>query len=213
MIVFAAIVGVSVNVASSQRAGPRAVPVTVTMVSTDASGSVTARAVEATRADGSIASVMTLVELPMSPTTRRVRIASGMDVFIVESSHWKSTIYDPIRTPDKWLRDAKLNCVMSPPAHENFLGLETISGYRSAKVSINRMTSWFALDYGCAKIQYTVPMSKTLTKTFHLESLVPGEPATSLFVIPSGYEEVPPSRTFGSDVKYDKYYYEHRPQK
>lgn len=211
VIVCAVILGAFFSTSTSgQGAMANVVPLTVTMVEVDADGKELSTVVEATRSDGSMVDVITHGRFD-SPS-RRVRFVSGKDIWVAENSHSKCTIYDPSRAPGEWLRAAKVNCVRPAPAKDSLLGVETIDGYRAAKVSLfPEKVSWFALDYGCAEIHYTVQISKTAIKTFRLKSLVPGEPAAELFIDPLDYKEVPPSRLFGSDAKQDAYYYAHRP--
>ena len=90
----------------------------------------------------------------------------------------------------------------SPP--ETFLGEETIAGYRTVKITTaptteGVITSWYALDYGCARVKGRWEFSSTEVTEKELVALIAGEPDANLFEVPANYREVPPSeRILGS---------------
>lgn len=186
---------------------PKPVPVTVVMESPDS------RIVQATRGDGSQADESEESGLLGStPTLRHIRFASGEQVLMSVRNRKKSTVFDPARSASEWLRDPVANCLKPAPAHESLLGVENVGQYRAVKVAVTtRRTSWFALDYGCATLQYIVPMSKTSTNFVRFVSLKPGEPSPELFAIPAEFKEVPPSQISPANEAADSYYFAHRP--
>lgn len=50
------------------------------------------------------------------------------------------------------------------------------------------------------------------SRFFQFVSLTTGEPQADLFAVPANYQEVPPSKLFGSAKESDAYYYAHRPR-
>jgi hypothetical protein len=76
---------------------------------------------------------------------------------------------------------------------QTFLGEETIAGYRTAKIADGIITSWRALDYGCALVKERWDFSATEVSEKELVALVAGEPDATLFDVPAHYREVPPS--------------------
>ena len=189
---------------------PKPVAVTVVLESADS------KLIEATRGDGSQVDEIEppgfLGSISEGWISRRIRFASGEQVALSRYGRKKSTIFDPTREVSGWLRDPAAKCVKPAPAHESLLGVENIGQYRTAKVAVTaRSTSWFALDYGCATLQYTVPTSRTTTNFVRFVSLTPGEPSPELFVIPADYKEVPPSQMGPAGEAADSYYFAHRP--
>jgi hypothetical protein len=77
------------------------------------------------------------------------------------------------------------NCLLSS---ETYAGADTVSGYRTVKVTQAGRTGWMAVDYGCALVHdHWVHPDGTLTEKT-LVSLVPGEPDPALFYVPSSYQ-------------------------
>ncbi len=185
------------------------VPSTVKRKFVHAGGIVQDESVVAIRSDGSQA--LTAKVWFAFGALHVIRFASGEVIYASDMSRLKSTVFDPARTASYWLRDPALNCVKPAAAKEIFSGIETVGGYRAAKIQRSpRGTSWFALDYSCIELQYTAPMSKTEVHFFQFVSLTPGEPSSDWFKVPS-YKEVPPSEMLGSSKESDAYYYAHRP--
>ncbi len=79
------------------------------------------------------------------------------------------------------------------PPKEAFVVEETIAGYRTAKIIDGIITSWHALDYGCAPVKERWQFSATEVSEKELVALVAGEPDPSLFDVPAHYREVLPS--------------------
>jgi hypothetical protein len=82
--------------------------------------------------------------------------------------------------------------ITTPPS-DTFVGEETIAGYRTAKIVAGIITSWYALDYGCALVKSRWEFSATEVSEKELVALVAGEPDPSLFDVPAHYREVLPS--------------------
>jgi hypothetical protein len=73
------------------------------------------------------------------------------------------------------------------------VGEEIIAGYRTVKIVSDIITSWHALDYGCALVKDRWDFSATEVTEKELIGLVAGEPNASLFEVPSNYREALPS--------------------
>jgi hypothetical protein len=90
---------------------------------------------------------------------------------------------------------------MTSPPDEVFLGEERIAGYRAAKITNGTITSWHALDYGCALVRQRWEFGGPEVSEKELVSLVPGEPDPDLFAVAPHYREVPPSERILSSQK------------
>lgn len=186
--------------------GPRAVsaadrrpiPYTVTLRETvrgpDGTTTVGLEHTYAVRSDGS-----RMMRLRSKGLQRVIYLASGFQVDTNDQTNTKSSIkkqYKPLAS----LRDPGSMCVNSLagtpiffPPKEAFVGEETIAGYRTAKIIDGIITSWHALDYGCAPVKERWQFSATEVSEKELVALVPGEPDPSLFDVPAHYREVLPS--------------------
>ena len=90
---------------------------------------------------------------------------------------------------------------MTSPPSDVFIAEETIAGYRTAKIVAGIITSWYALDYGCAPVKERWEFSPTEVSEKELVALVGGEPDPSLFDVPAHYREVLPSeRLLGANA-------------
>ena len=137
---------------------------------------------------------------------RVIYLASGFQVDTNDQTNTKSTIRKQSYKPLESQRDPSSMCVNSLAGmpitvpSEAFVGEETIAGYRTAKLSRNIITSWYALDYGCAPVKERWEFSATEVSEKELVALVAGEPDPSLFDVPAHYREVLPSeRLLGSN--------------
>lgn len=149
----------------------------------------------AVRSDGSM-----LMRSRGKGSQRLIYLASGFQVDTNDQSNTKSSIRRLNQNPATWQRDPSSMCVnslagtpMTFPPSDTFLGEEIIAGYRSAKIASGIITSWYALDYGCALVMQRWEFSATEVSEKELVALVAGEPDPSLFEIPAHYREVPPS--------------------
>ena len=148
----------------------------------------------AVRSDGS-----TLMRWVGKGSQRLLYFSSGFQVDTNEGTNTKSSMRKPNANPASWQRDPDSKCLnslagqpmTSPP--ETFVGEEAIAGYRTAKIADGIITSWHALDYGCALVKQRWDFSATEVSEKELVSLVPGEPEATLFDVPAHYREVPPS--------------------
>jgi hypothetical protein len=134
---------------------------------------------------------------------RNLYFSSGLEVDTDDSENTKTSVRMPNHNPASWQRDPNSKCLnsftgtpMSSP--ETFLGEETIAGYRTVKITKAKttegvITSWYALDYGCARVKDRLEFSPTEVTEKELVALVAGEPDATLFDVPAHYLEVPPS--------------------
>ena len=104
----------------------------------------------AVRSDGS-----TLMKLGASETgSRQIWFPSGIEVMTNDRLRLKSTTRKPDSPPR---RDPGLGCTSPHITNEKSWGEETVEGYRAAKVTAGvkdrPLTSWYALDHGCAKVK------------------------------------------------------------
>ena len=150
---------------------------------------------DAVRSDGSV-----LMRWRGKGLQRVIYLASGFQVDTNDQTNTKSSIRRPNQNPATWQRDPASNCVnslagspMTFPPSDTFLGEETIAGYRTAKIASGIITSWYAVDYGCALVKQRWEFSATEVSEKQLVALVAGEPDPSLFDVPAHYREVPPS--------------------
>jgi hypothetical protein len=72
-------------------------------------------------------------------------------------------------------------------------GTEIIDNLRTIKIVAGKTTSWFALDFGCARIRQRMDFGPDGASELDLVTLLPGEPSQELFAIPDDYKEGPPS--------------------
>lgn len=136
---------------------------------------------EAIRADG--ARAISIVESRKNGIQERiVDFLDGREVYINDRLRRKVTNSSPLIKPQNYVRSAEANCILSE--RETFKGAETVSGYRAARITRNSRVEFYALDYGCARLDGTVL------------SLKKGEPPAELFADPVNYEEVPRSQLF-----------------
>lgn len=131
---------------------------------------------------------------------RLIYLASGFQVDTNDQTATKSSIRKQSFKPLASQRDPSSMCVNSlagtpitTPPSDTFVGEETIAGYRTAKIVAGIITSWYALDYGCAPVKERWEFSATEVSEKQLVALVAGEPDPSLFDVPAHYREVLPS--------------------
>lgn len=163
----------------------------------------------AVRSDGSRAG--RFIEQPGTTRVRRfVYLASGKRIEISDSTGKKSTTYDPTKSP--MLRDPQANCLL-PGSQETIAGEEAVAGFRAVKLVRANLTSWYALDHGCAPLGDRFDWGVKGVSEKRLVRLIPGEPAADLFADPLDYQEVPPSVLLGPEgERNDAYYNAHRPK-
>lgn len=130
---------------------------------------------------------------------RLMYLASGFQVDTNDENNTKSSIRRPKENAANSQRDPDSKCLLSMagrpitfPPDDVFVGEETIAGYRAAKITAGIITSWYALDYGCAPIKERWEFSATEVSEKELVALVAGEPDPSLFDV-THHREVPPS--------------------
>jgi hypothetical protein len=188
------------------RIGPRAVgaavkkpiPYTVTLRVTvrgpDGTTTLGPEHTYAVRSDGS-----RMMRFGSKGLQRIIYLASGFQVDTNDKTNTKSSIRKQSYKPLESQRDPSSMCVnslagtpMTFPS-ETFAGEETIAGYRTAKIADGIITSWHALDYGCATVKERWQFSATEVSEKELVALVAGEPDPSLFDVPAHYREVLPS--------------------
>ena len=150
----------------------------------------------AVRSDGSVLNQMTW-KSPQEHSRRDIWFSSGEAITIIEPENLKQT--KALKIPTARLqRDPESKCINSllgtpmNSAPENILGEEWISGYKTVKVSTNDTTWWFAIDHGCAMVKSRMDFGAKGVSEKHLVSLIPGEPDTALFQIPSTAKENSP---------------------
>ncbi|HXT65109.1 MAG TPA: hypothetical protein VN696_18850 [Pyrinomonadaceae bacterium] len=130
---------------------------------------------------------------------RVIYLAAGFQVDTNDQTNTKSSIkkqYKPLaslRDPSSMCVDSLAGTPITSPPREAFVAEEIVAGYRTAKIADGIITSWYALDYGCAPVKERWEFSPTEVSEKELVSLVAGEPDPSLFDVPAHYREVPPS--------------------
>jgi hypothetical protein len=154
----------------------------------------------------------TNIEHPLSE--RIVNFSSRKQTFLMDNRNQKSTsmITNDLRQPNP-----RNNCLTL--AGEQAVSEEVVDGYNTVKATLGGVTSWYALDYGCALIKDHAEFPNGTIENKHLVSLTVGEPAASLFAEPD-YEELPPSKIFSHAGKEptqellteDQFYFANRPK-
>lgn len=171
------------------------------------------RMTEAIRGDGSRAMEMTSSDPASAYSERILDFSSGEKMYIMQPQQLKTTTFDPARNLAHWLRDSGNNCLISG-FQEKPEGEEVMEAYRAVKLTRGPTTHWFALAYGCALIKDRAEWPDGQMSEKRLVALMPGEPAPSLFEVPAGFQEVPPSRLWPElphASEEDAYYQSHRP--
>lgn len=159
---------------------------------------------QAVRADGSTVRRIVHKEKGPGSSERTVNFSSGVEVAINELSNTKTSMIKSSRNAAGWQRDPGSKCINSfagkpmTSMPETFAGEETVAGYRTVKITSKVITSWYALDYGCALVKDRWDFETGEMTEKQLVALVAGEPDTKLFEVPANAREVPPSeRLFG----------------
>jgi hypothetical protein len=177
----------------------RPIPYTVTLRETvhgpDGTTTLGLEHTDAVRSDGS-----KMMRWRGKGLQRVIYVASGFQVDTNDQNNTKSSIRRQNQNPATWQRDPGSNCVnslagspMTFPPSDTFVGEETIAGYQTAKIAAGIITSWYALDYGCALVKDRWEFSATEVSEKELVALIAGEPDPTLFDVPAHYREVPPS--------------------
>ncbi len=213
------------------------VPYTVRLIETfhgsDGSAVDTQESIWAVRSDG--ASVRHIMQKQSKQTSERtIKFVSGEEIVINELTNIKSTTFEKSVNSARWQRDPSSKCINSfagtamTSLPETISGEETVNGYRTVRISANNVTSWYALDYGCALVRDKAEWGNDKGYSEHnAVLLVPGEPDEALFKIPVNAREAPPSeRLLSSETngasncgakcmellqKFDARYYANRP--
>lgn len=174
------------------------IPYTVTLRETihapDGTIRVSRNVVEAIRNDGSM--------LKMTSTDKGARrslsFSSGLLVDTHDLDGTKSSRKDVNSNPKRWQRDPVSKCLNSLDGEpfdsdQILVGEETIAGFRTVKITSGIITSWHALDYGCAKVKDVWQFGPNEFTEKELVALNGGEPEANLFEVPANYREVSPS--------------------
>ena len=184
------------------------IPYTVTLReilhSPEGTARITNEITQAIRADGS--RVWRFVN---KGSSRILNLSSGLQVDTNDLTRTKTSMMRADIDLARLQRDPGSKCLNTftgkpmDSTSETFLGVETVAGYRTAKIapakdSEGAITSWYALDYGCALVKQRWEFSTNEVSEKELVALVAGEPDATLFDVPANYREVPPSeRIFG----------------
>ena len=136
---------------------------------------------------------------------RVVEFPSGLEVAINEGANTKTSMMKPNVSSARWQRDPQSKCLDSfagkpmTSMPQTLIGEETVEGYRTVKIVSDIITSWYALDYGCALVKERWVFGTGEVSEKQLVALVSGEPNAALFDAPANAREVPPSeRILGS---------------
>jgi hypothetical protein len=150
----------------------------------------------ATRGDGSSAFVGIHDPSSAEAPVRIIQLASGSQGMISDSKQQKyvtnlSAEANPALQQN--VRNPSSLCLITLANYkESALGQEQVSGYRAEKISgAGNITSWYAVDYGCALVKQHAAWSGGGSTDKYLVMLRPGEPDSSLFTVPASYTDVP----------------------
>lgn len=157
----------------------------------------------AIRSDGS-----RLLQVIGKVPQRTLNYSSGLQVDTNDQTFTKSSMNRPDASVAELQRDPDSKClnsmtgqpIFSPP-EEVFLGEENIDGYRTARITSGTITSWHALDYGCALVKQRWEFGGAEVSEQELVALVGGEPDPRMFDVAAHYREVTPSERIRSSEK------------
>ncbi|HWQ33134.1 MAG TPA: hypothetical protein VNQ79_09780 [Blastocatellia bacterium] len=181
----------------------------------DGTATVTSETTEAIRSDGSRLFSRTPLHNPAEGVVRDLTLASGVEVIVNDLANLKSTVAPGFlknRRLADMHRDPGSNCInsfdgkpyLAGPVKEVVEGEEIVAGYRTVRISSGAVTSWLALDYGCACVKDRIDFGKDKGYSEHnLVALYPGEPNAALFAVPEHVREVPPSERIMANWKGD----------
>jgi hypothetical protein len=127
-----------------------------------------------------------------------ISFVSGERVTTNDNTGRKSTV--PLSDdPAHWQRSPAAHCLANlagEPATQRGEAVEAeeaIAGFRTVRIGSKGLTSWFALDHGCALVASRMDFGAEGMSEKELVALLPGDPEHNLFAVPSSYEEGPPS--------------------
>ena len=126
--------------------------------------------------------------------SRQLLFPNGLQAEVIDFLKAKSTTQKPVIA--SWLLDPRQDCARTLTGQStrgNLAGIESVAGYRAAKIVADSTIKWLALDYGCAELRRTTDWGANGSSELALVSLIPGEPSPALFELPEHYKEGPPS--------------------
>jgi hypothetical protein len=163
---------------------------------------------------------------------RKITLASGLELTVYDEVKVVSTVQTDPAHPRRVIRTPNSGCLLPEKGTLMELGMisgqETIGGIQTNKI-VGGWTYWYAPSLQCELIQQEADFkdSKTLLVFDKIEYQ---EPDASLFVVPSDYQELPPSQAVEKRLRkinvpegriadvvkmnqgVDKFYLAHRPQ-
>lgn len=172
-----------------------------TVYNADGSKREVSQSTVAVRSDGSRVTKIERTSSGYTMSQRTIELSSGEQAIVDDIREIKSTTKDPAKvsaTP-QWLPDPRSRCLNSFSGQpvlpgQVVSGEEIVNGYRAAKLQKGNMTWWLALDHGCAMLKRRAQWGEHgQIGERTLVSLTAGEPQGSLFHVPQGYRELPPS--------------------
>lgn len=170
------------------------VPSTVVLaqMNTDAAGAThnAGTTVYATRSDGAVARLYSAPPNAPSYGGRIVRFPTGERDYILDARQIKSSTLMPQYSVAVAVRMPSAGCLQKGDADE---GIEKIGSYGARKALHGGVTTWLAVDYGCAMIKERWEFKDGEVSEKNLVALMQGEPARSLFEVGQTLTEVAPS--------------------
>lgn len=143
--------------------------------------------VYATRSDGAVARLYSAPPNAPSYAGRVVRFPTGERDYILDGRQIKSSTLMPQYSVAAAVRMPSARCLQNGDTDE---GTEQIGAYRAQKVFRGLVTTWFALDYGCAIVKERWEFKDGQVSQKNLVTLMQGEPSPSLFEVGKGLAEV-----------------------
>lgn len=130
-------------------------------------------------------------------------LSRGDKIVAVSDRRMKCTYPHALSGPGDWVRDPRSKCMLSISGKGlsspgEWGGEQVVSGYRAARIKSGNVTTWYALDYGCANIGSRTIISGGTAQSSAI-SLRRGEPPGAVFDL-SGYREVLPSVLLGPEL-------------
>lgn len=142
----------------------------------------------ATNTDGSWTFVPGVTPENVEDPVRIVQLSSGEQGYVSDNHRQRyikkgNGSYGTFRLPSA-------KCV-APAGKESPAGEEWVSGYRTEKIVMGSLTSWYALDYSCGLVKSHADWSDGGKTDQYLLLLSPGAPDQKLFAVPADYADVP----------------------
>lgn len=174
----------------------------------------------AVRSDGATLLQSEVLVGPEPSSERTLAFATGLRIQVDDIRELKSTTFNTERRPS--YRDPRADCLWNPGGERSYTGevlagRESVDAFRTVVIRAQGLTTWFALDVGCAPLKKRLGPEASPTNLKNYQSIRAGEPSVALFEVPAAYREVSPTEFYrlkqGEPYakRAEDYYRTHRP--